>query len=91
MQYDDDSFLALLIRIEEQGGRLLDDVHATRAENVDVLKGYEQTGRSMKMNIKGCGEQVLFEIPYRDSRSERAGKLVACAVCDDLGKWNRFN
>jgi hypothetical protein len=90
MKYSEDEFLSLLVQIEEQGGRLLDDKHETKLVQLEMLREYEATGKLMKVRLRGCGEQAMFEVPYEGTDS-RGTSIVACAVCDNIGAWPRFS
>jgi hypothetical protein len=82
MKYTHDEAIELMDAIEEQGGEHLDQTCSA--------KKYSFVGDKMKPVVRpGCGEDLMFEVPYVGEHDTKASVTV-CAVDDDLGKWPRF-
>lgn len=82
MRYTQDELIELMDAVEEQGGTHLDD----------RCKAKKYTFVGDKVNpviLAGCGNELLFEVPYVGS-NDAAESLTVCAVDDDMGKWPRF-
>lgn len=88
MRYSQNEFFKLVDAVEDQGGKLLPEIH----ENVyhtqfcgDKIKGEE---------VVYCGEEALLEIPYEgtDRNGVELGvqPIKVCAVDDMVGRWPRF-
>jgi hypothetical protein len=106
MDYSLDELDALRVRIEAEGGKLLDrlcDKVSThhfpdpKLSKVSDLLGARGVRPKSTLTQKGCGNHTLFEIPYivqsPDVRTRTPlirGTIVLCAVCDNLGDRPRF-
>lgn len=91
MNYNHDDFLKLMEEIEFQSGLHLDQDCTPETFRLAVKPGGPEKARL----TTGCGNPTLFEIPYAQESSDGTtatmGKVIACAVCDDLGRWPRFS
>lgn len=99
MNYDADSFLALLEEVERQGG-----VHLPDPCEPVKFRLKQPNGRGelkwKEVFTTGCRKDARFVLPYepaartakeRQAMLERGGGFAtACAVDDDMGKWPRF-
>lgn len=84
MNYSLDEFLALVERVEAQGGERLTEIHESHTLVCDT------GNNTQRVEGTGCDEVALFDIPYEDSRDNAPRAVTVCAVDDMVGLWPRF-
>lgn len=92
MEYNPDEFVALSAEVERQGGALLPD------KCLGQLLTYVIQERENKVYTCQCRNNTMFISTYEPTiASEKKGSLDrgggfvrACAVCDSMGKWPRY-
>lgn len=90
MDYSYEQFAALAAEVEAQCGSHLPD------ECVPVTLEYKVPGseRVDEVNTCHCGNESIFVTVYEPETSEAralgSGFVRACAVCDAMGAWPRY-
>lgn len=86
MRYGPNEWVALQAEVESQGGAVLPD-----ACKPDLIK--ELSVGHNKAHTCGCGHNARVVSVYeceKEQRERGGGFVTACAVCDDIGAWPRY-
>lgn len=89
---NDDRFIALVERIEADGGELLLETHVAMPIIYEIPKKRGNGTRKVEVMGAGCGHEALFAIPYDvgDGDTLTQSKVKLCAICDGLDLTPRF-
>jgi hypothetical protein len=87
MKYERTEYEALYAEVEKQGGALTPD-RCTPQDIIYTVPPYAKANRVNEATT-GCGFCSIFVSEY-DGEKKKPGFVRACAVCDSMGAWPRF-
>lgn len=94
MKYLVDTLIGLIEEVESQGGALLDDLCVRREVDYSDRPHtmLDDRGRPVKTHTQGCNNETRFVTIYDPGENVQsgAGFVTACAVCDSMGAWPRY-
>ncbi len=86
MKIDPAEWHAFVVRAEDQDCEQLDDICSHRKY---VMTG-DKHGQK-PVTLAGCGNSVLFVVPYVSTLAHHSNESVTvCAVDDNVAMWPRF-
>ena len=88
MNYSPDEFEALHTEVEAQGGVLSPDI-CMPTDQTYTNPPYVKENHTEKKVTCGCGNLSIFVNSYV-GENKKEGLIRACAVCDSVGAWPRF-